>query len=99
MITGLDNLGLIEYPGLFDMVFVLGDLPGNNIPDYFSLIMQHIHNDSVLILCNIHGSKKLQEVWNKIKNHSSVTLTIDLFNMGLVFCKEELTKEDFILRY
>jgi hypothetical protein len=99
MITGLDSPALITYPGVFDMVFVLGDLPGNDIPDYFSLIMQHIHNDSVLIFCNIHGSKKMQEVWHKIKNHSSVTLTIDLFNLGLAFCKEELTKEDFILRY
>jgi hypothetical protein len=99
VISGFDSPALIAYPGVFDMVFVLGDLPGNDVPDYFSLVMQHIHNDSVLIFCNIYGSKKMQEVWNKIKNHTSVTLTIDLFNLGLVFCKEELTKEDFILRY
>ena len=99
MISVHDNPGLIAGSGLFDMVLVLGDLPGNVILDYFSLIMQHIHNDSVLIFCNIHDSQKTNEVWNKIRNHSSVTLTIDLFNLGLVFCKLELTKEDFILRY
>jgi hypothetical protein len=85
--------------GGFDMVFVSDDLPVDDISDYLSLIMQHIHSDSVLIFCNIHGSKHMREVWLEIKNHSSITLTIDLFNLGLAFCKEELTKEDFILRY
>jgi len=94
-----DSIGLIDEPGMFDMVLVLDELPGQVIPDYFSRIMQHIHSDSVLIFCNIHGSKQMYNAWDKIKNHSFVTLTIDLFSLGLVFCKEELSKEDFILRY
>ena len=98
-ITVLDNIALIDEPGMYDIVVVLDELPGHFVPDYFSLIMQHIHNDSVLIFCNMHGSKEMHYVWNKIKNQSFVTLTIDLFNLGLVFRKEELTKEDFILRY
>lgn len=94
-----DSIGLNADSGMFDMVFVSYDLPGTAILDFFPHIIQHIHNDSVLIFCNSHGSKEMHDVWNKIKKHSSVTLTIDLFNLGLVFCKEELTKEDFILRY
>jgi len=47
----------------------------------------------------MHSSGEMVEVWNEIKNQPSVTLTIDLFHMGLLFCKEELSKEDFILRY
>jgi hypothetical protein len=100
LISVHNSIDLIADPGIFDMVVVTDDLEGGGlIPDYFSRIMQHIHNDSVLIFCNIHGSKQLYLAWGKIKNHSFVTLTIDLFNLGLVFCKEELTKEDFILHY
>lgn len=99
MITIDDNTSLNDYSGVFDLVLVLGDLPGKVNPDYFSRVMQHIHNDSVLIFCNIHSSKEMQEVWSEIKELPSVTLTIDLFSIGLVFRKEELTKEDFILRY
>ena len=95
----LKNPDLITDVDSFDMVFVLCDHPWNLVPDYFSRTIQHIHNDSVLILCNIQLSKEIHELWDEIKNHSSVTLTIDLFNLGLVFYKEELTKEDFILRY
>jgi hypothetical protein len=94
-----DSFDLIADQGIFDMVVISGDMEGGLIPDYFSRIMQHIHNDSVLILCNIHGSKQMVDAWSKIKNHYFVTLTIDLFSLGLVFCKEELSKEDFILRY
>jgi len=94
-----DGTGLTTESGMFDMVFVSVDLPGNHIRDYFSQIMQHIHNDSVLIICNINVSKEMHELWKEIKNHSSVTVTIDLFTLGLVFSKGELTKEDFILRY
>jgi hypothetical protein len=99
MITIHHSPDLIAGSGVFDMVLVSGYFPGNTILDYFYLITQHIHNDSVLVICNIHGSRRMLEAWDKIRNHSSVTLTIDLFNLGLVFFREELTKEDFILRY
>ena len=99
LINICDNPGLIADSGLFDMVIVSPDHSVNDYRHYFSLIMQHIHNDSVLVFCDIHGSNEMHEVWNEIKKHSSVTITIDLFTLGLVFCKEELTKEDFILRF
>ena len=99
MISIRDSTGLMGEHRKFDMVLVLDDLPGDGNQDYFSRIMQHIHSDSVMIFCNIHGSKEMHELWNEIKNHSSVTLTIDLFSLGLVFCKEGLAKEEFILRY
>jgi hypothetical protein len=94
-----ENLSLMADPAVFDMVIVAGDLSKVHLLDYFSRIMQHIHNDSVLIFNNMHSSREMIEAWNEIKNHPSVTLTIDLFHTGLVFYKEELSKEDFILRY
>lgn len=99
VISVYDSQYLMNDPGAIDMVLVAGDLSKAHLMDYFSRILQHIHNDSVLIFINMHSSREMVEVWNEIKNHPSVTLTIDLFNMGLVFCKEELSKEDFILRY
>jgi hypothetical protein len=89
----------IDDSSVFDMVLFSCDLHECVLKDYFSRIIQHIHNDSVLIFCNMHGSKEMHEMWNEIKSHPSVTLTIDLFNLGLIFSKEELTKEEFILRY
>jgi hypothetical protein len=99
-ITYIDeSYSRIDDCGVFDMLFFSSNPDGYKIPDYFSRIKQHIHNDSVLIFCKIHGSKEMGDVWNEIKSLSFVTLTLDLFNLGLVFCKEELTREDFILRF
>ena len=36
---------------------------------------------------------------NHIKTHSSTTLTIDLFFVGIVFVKSELSKENFTIRF
>jgi hypothetical protein len=94
----IDNPGVANHLEIFDLVFISSDLV-HVIPDYFPGIMQHISNDSVMILSGIHGSRAKRAAWNKIKNQASVTLTIDLFDLGLVFCNERLTKEDFMLRY
>ena len=94
-----DNPGSVDGLGLVDMVYVTIYHHKEDFLDFFPRILQHIHNDSVLIFNNMHSSGEMVEVWNEIKKHRSVTLTIDLFHMGLVLCKEELSKEDFILRF
>ena len=42
----------------------------------------------------------MEEAWNEIKQHKSVTLTIDLFFIGIVFFrKEQKTNEHFTIRF
>jgi hypothetical protein len=37
--------------------------------------------------------------WNEIKNHSKVKITIDLFEIGLVFFREEQKeKQHYVLK-
>ena len=89
--------GILNESGTFDMIIIFLDTEHIYSPEYFSGIMQHIHNDSVLIFYNIHGSREIAEAWKKIIHHPSVTVSIDLFYLGLVFCKEELTREEFMI--
>jgi len=92
-----DSPGFMVEPGAVDMVLFAGDLSKVQLLDNFFLILQHIHNDSVLIFNNVHRSREMVEAWDEIMNHPSVTVTVDLFHIRLAFCKEELSKEDFIL--
>jgi hypothetical protein len=57
------------------------------------------HNDTVLVLDDIHWSRGMEEAWEQVKAHPRVTVTIDLYNMGLVFLRSEQAKEHFVLRY
>ena len=90
---------LLKKLGKVDLVFIDGNHRKKPSLQYFYQFLQHIHNDSVLILDDIHWSGEMEEAWKDIQDHPSVTITLDLFRMGLVFFKEGLSKEDFILRF
>ena len=91
--------GLLENLGKVDLFFIDGNHRKEPTLQYFYQSLQHVHNDSVFILDDIHWSKDMEESWEIIKSHPSVTITIDLLRMGVVFFKEGLSKEDFILRF
>lgn len=46
----------------------------------------------------IHKNKQNEAFWNTICGHPDVTLTIDLYDRGLVFHREGMEKQNFILK-
>ena len=67
---------------------------------YFEQILQKSDEYTVIILDDIHWSKEMEVAWIEVKKHQSVTLTIDLFYVGLVFFrKEQKEKQHFVVRY
>ena len=66
---------------------------------YFEKCLQHIHPDTVFIFDDIHWSAGMEEAWSLIRRHPKVKVCIDLYLMGIVFFKEELSKENFTLRF
>ena len=68
--------------------------------NYFQKLLTKANDQSLFIFDDIHWSKEMEEAWEEIKQHPSVTLTIDLFFIGLVFLrKEQLEKEHFVIRF
>ncbi|GAB3888638.1 O-methyltransferase [Spirosoma agri] len=66
---------------------------------YFETCLTAIHNDTVFVLDDIHWSDEMEQAWAYIKAHPSVTVTIDLFWVGLVFFRQEQPRQDFVLRF
>ena len=64
---------------------------------YFEILLSTATNDSVWIFDDIHWSKDMEEAWKIIQNHPKVTVTIDTFQWGLVFFRQEQMKEHFII--
>ncbi len=108
---GLQNVELItgnfddEFPKLInalkqvDFVFVDGNHRRKATMDYFELCLPKVHENSVLIFDDIYWSQGMKEAWQEIKNHPQVTLTIDLFWIGLVFFKKRQEKEHFKVKF
>ncbi|MCF8368418.1 MAG: class I SAM-dependent methyltransferase [Bacteroidales bacterium] len=82
-----------------DLAFIDGNHLKEPTIKYFEQFLANAVNDTCLIFDDIHWSDQMQEAWNHITNHKEVSLSIDLFFMGLVFLKKELSKEHFILRF
>jgi predicted O-methyltransferase YrrM len=66
--------------------------------EYFELLLPTITNDSTWIFDDIHWSKDMEEAWEIIKNHPKVTVTIDTFQWGIIFFRNEQKKEHFVIR-
>lgn len=66
---------------------------------YFELCLKNAHDKSCFVFDDIHWSKDMQAAWTSIKNHYRVTMSIDLFQMGIIFINPEMTKQHFIIEY
>ena len=82
-----------------DFVFIDGNHQEKATIQYFDLILNYSHNDTIFIFDDIYWSKGMENAWNHIKNHEKSTVTIDLFFVGIVFIKKELSKENFKIRF
>jgi len=82
-----------------DFVFIDGNHRKEATLNYFRSCLPKIHDHSVLIFDDIYWSEGMKEAWQTIKDHPQVSLTIDLFFIGLVFFKRDQAKEHFKIRY
>ncbi len=65
---------------------------------YFELCLARRTEASVFVLDDIHWSAEMERAWEAIKAHPAVTLTVDLFFVGLVFFRAKQPKQHFSLR-
>ena len=88
--------GMIPSP---DLIFFDGNHRKEPTLAYFEKCLQHSHPESIFIFDDIHWSSGMEAAWNIIRKHPAVKVSIDIYHMGIVFFREELSKEDFIIRY
>lgn len=67
--------------------------------DYLADCLNHKSSDSVFIFEGIHRNSDMEEAWEEIKANEDVSVTFDLYCVGMVFFREGIEKQDFILKY
>lgn len=84
----------------FDFIFIDGNHRKEPVLRYFEQLQNAVQPSTVMVFDDIHWSSEMEDAWAHIKVHPSVTLTIDLFFIGLVFFrKQQLEKEHFTIRF
>jgi len=66
---------------------------------YFEWCVPKIHEQSVFMIGDIYWSKEMRSAWKDIQLHSNVQLTLDLYEAGLVFFKNQPQKQHFVLDF
>lgn len=85
-------------PTTYNLIYFDGNHSKEATLEYFELLLPTITNESVWIFDDIHWSTAMEEAWEIIKKHPKVTVTVDTFQWGIVFFRNEQVKEDFIVR-
>lgn len=109
--AGLDNIRLIN--GSFDdilpvlkrekvspgLVFIDGNHRKEPVISYFNQVADMSGTGSVAIIDDINSSREMAEAWSEIRNHKNVTLSVDIFRMGIVFFRKGLNQFNYVVRY
>jgi len=66
--------------------------------NYFLWSLEKIDENSIIVFDDIYWSDQMEEAWKEIVNNKRVTLSIDLFKMGIVFFHPSIVKEHYKLR-
>lgn len=108
--AGLKNIRLIE--GSFEdsiaeitdtgitpgLIFIDGDHRKIPLLQNFEKMAEISDNNTVIIIDDINYSPEMEEAWNEIKQYRKVTLTIDIFRMGIVFFRKGIVHNNYIIR-
>ena len=90
---------ILEEQERLDFVFIDGNHRKDATMNYFEWCLPKLSENGVLIFDDIYWSRGMKEAWQQIKADPRVTVTVDLFWIGLVFVRKGQVKEDFRVRY
>jgi predicted O-methyltransferase YrrM len=81
------------------MVFLDGNHTHRATLRYFEYVIDRLEDNSIIVFDDIYWSPGMEKAWEKIYRDKRVPLSIDIFEMGLVFLKPGIQKQHFILRF
>lgn len=89
----------VEITPRLDFVYIDGNHTKEATLAYFNICLPKSDEDTLLIFDDIYWSKGMKEAWEEIKAHPRVTVTIDLFWIGLVYFRKGQVKEHFKIKF
>ncbi len=82
-----------------DWIFFDGNHRKAPTLEYFSIALKKVNQNTVFIFDDINWSTEMKEAWQEIKQNPLVTVSIDIYMMGIVFFNKDLSRQHFVIRY
>ncbi len=90
---------VLEKLDFIDYVFLDGNHAYEPTMNYFRQILPFFQENSIMIIHDIHWSTEMEKAWKEITREEKVSVSIDLFTMGIIFFRKGIPKQDFIIRF
>ncbi|HMU04946.1 MAG TPA: class I SAM-dependent methyltransferase, partial [Saprospiraceae bacterium] len=78
---------------LVDLAFLDGHHAMEPTLAYYEQLIPFCHDNSIIVIDDIYWSEGMQSAWKNLIERPEVTLSIDLYDVGILFFKKELTKK------
>lgn len=76
------------------------DAAMSNSPDNeLEQLLLNLQEDTMLVVKNNHRHSNARSLWKRLKAHPNVTVSVDLFWLGLIFHRPGKVKEDFLIKF
>jgi len=82
----------------FDLIYLDGNHNKESTLHYLNILLDHIGDQSVIIIDDIHWSPEMEQAWIEIIDRPEITVSIDTYNWGLIFFRKEQRKQHFRIR-
>lgn len=83
----------------FDYVFIDGNHRYAPTIAYFEQLLPHIADGGCIVFDDIYWSEEMRTAWREIAAHPAVSVSLDVYYMGIVFVRRPQRKEHFLVRY
>ncbi|MCX7953574.1 MAG: class I SAM-dependent methyltransferase [Bacteroidales bacterium] len=91
---------IIKTNDFIDMLFIDGNHKKDALLSYYYKLKPKFNKNTIVVIDDIYWSKEMHEAWNIIKNDPDVSLSIDIFRMGLIFFTDKIFfKQHYKIRY
>lgn len=84
---------------MFDLVYIDGNHTYAGTMQNFEMLVPITHSNTILVFDDIYWSEEMRRAWYELRKHPNLTASIDLWQMGIIFFRPELSKEQFCIRY
>lgn len=89
----------LEQINTVDFAFIDGNHRYEPTLRYFEQLLEKASEHSVFVFDDIYWSEGMTRAWNKIISHPKVTVSIDIYRMGLVFFRKSNPKQNFKIKF
>lgn len=84
---------------LFDLILIHPDRGDHSPQNLFSLLQKHRSVEAVIVIEGIDYDAVMRQLWELFKQQPEASLTMDLYEIGLVIYRPNLYKKHYIVSY